>query len=393
MARPKKSLITGAAIEPDGLTPQQRFLRNAENVGSKIKGISHSTGATVDSNPIFIVIPDLGRQWALGRVGYTCDRIKYVLAAEGSSKTSALLYECNLVINAGGLATLVEWEHAIDRNMIENYIDNPAGLVIKQADSLESGLRITLDILEEYAAIDPEKVIPKIIGADSIGGGVMEKVFNDDYALGSKLPGGAGGLMAEGVGMIANKCASTKTFWHVIGQAREEINIGAFGGPPKPYWKRVIGKGGKALPFHATYFEVLQPGKHHKDGDSMSGFEVRSFFRKNKRAIPFRSYIYDVKFGIGIDPSQHTMDLLAIGEVGGMKCKMNRFWCPEIGIPETSKMPPHEIYPIVHLPEHIGHFQEALGIRADLGAIVASEEEALILNNIDENFHEDPPDE
>lgn len=389
MAPRKKNSTLETAVD-DGMTPQQRFLARAGNIGSKIAGITHSTGATVDADPVWLVIPDLGRQWALGRVGYTCDRVKYVLAAEGSSKTSALLYECNLAIKQGGLATLVEWEHAIDRAMVEHYIEEPEKLVIKQADSLQSGMEITRDVLKEYAEIDPEKVLPKIIGADSIGGSVMNRAFEEGREMGDNKVGGSGAYMSDAVGVIANLCAATKTLWHVIGQAREEIPVG-FSGPPKPYWKRVVGKGGKALPFHATYFEVLQPGKTHKDGDTMCGFEVRAFFRKNKRGIPYRAYTYDVLFGRGITGGQHTMDLLAVGSIGGMKCKLNRFWCPEIGIPETSKMPPHEIYPIIHQPEHIGHFQRALGIRTDLSAVERTEND-LPEEEIDGNFREEGAD-
>lgn len=380
----KKKKVEVVESADQALSPQERFLRMAGNIGSGIKGLEHSTGATVDANPIWIVIPDLGRQFALGRIGYTCDRIKYVLAAEGSSKTSALLYECNLVIKQGGFAAIVEWEHALDRTMIENYIEEPDKLIIKQAGSLESGLKVTKQLLEFFGDLDPEKKIPKIIGADSIGGAVMERAFEEGREMGDTRVGGSGLLMSAAVGEIAMLCASTRTFWHVIGQAREEIATG-FSGPPKPYWKRVVGKGGKALPFHATYFEVLQPGKTHKAGEEMVGFEVRSFFRKNKRAIPFRSYTYDVRFGQGIVGYQHTMDLLAVGEIGGMKCKLNRFWCPEIGIPESSKMPPHEIYPIVHSDEHIGHFQEALGIRTDLSAVKRNEND-VAEEEVDGNF-------
>lgn len=386
MAPKKKNAVIATAAD-DGLTPQQRFLARQANIGSNIKGIIHSTGATVDANPIWIVIPDLGRQYALGRPGYTCDRIKYVLAAEGSGKTAAMLYELNLVIKAGGLATLVELEHAIDQQMISYYIEEPEKLVIKQADSIEAAMAVVLETLKEYEEIDPERKLVKMIGTDSVGGGVMNRAFEEGREIGDSQVGGTGKFMSDAVGIINNRCAFTKTFWHVIGQAREEIPVG-FSGPPKPYWKRVTGKGGKALPFHATYFEVMQPGKTLKDDDIMAGFEVRSFFRKNKRGVPFRSYTYDVRFGEGITGCQHTMDLLAVGSIGGMKCVRNRFWCPEIGIEEGDKMTPDEIYPIIHQPEYIGHFQRALGIKTDLSAVERTASD-LPEEEVDGNFREE----
>ena len=59
------------------------------------------------------------------------------------------------------------------------------------------------------------------------------------------------------------------------------------------------------------------------------------------------------------------MSMLATGNIGGMKVQRNRFWCEEIGIPETAKLYPDEMYQLVHSQQHIDYFRNALGIRTD----------------------------
>lgn len=375
MGRPKKITIGEKFGDEPKLSsdPFQRRLAQIAKMKEKYPNARMSTGATEDENPVWIMAPDLGKQWALGRPGYACGRIKYILGSEGSSKTSNLLYDCNLAIEQGGLATIVEWENAMDPAHIAKYVKQPDKLVIWHAECLEEGMEISRDVLKDYEEIDPDGVLPKVLGADSIGGSVMRRALDEKIELGDNRVGGPGLYMSSAVPYINNICARTKTLWVIIGQAREEIPTG-FSGPPKPYIERLTGKGGKATPFHATYWEVLQRRGTLKNDDGKTGFTVESTFKKNKKGVQWRNYFYDVSFAAGdnIVFSDHTMNMLATGNIGGMKVERKRYWCEQIGIPSTSKLTACEMYELVHSPEHISYFQEALGIRFDVKAEVVA---------------------
>ena len=372
MGRPKKTTEIEALAEKfgDQLEPQSEVynkrLAQMARLREKYPNARVSTGATEDENPVWVKVPDLGKQWALGRIGYACGRIKYILGTEGSSKTSNLLYDCNLAIEQGGLATIVEWENAMDASHIAKYVRQPDQLQIIHADCLEEGMEISRQVLKDYEEIDPDGLLPKVLGADSIGGSVMRRALDEKVELGDNRVGGPGLYMSSAIPYLNNVCARTKTLWVIIGQAREEIPTG-FSGPPKPLIERVTGKGGKAVPFQATYWEFLQRRGTIKGDTGKTGFTVESTFKKNKRGVQWRNYFYDVSFAAGenIVFSDHTMNMLATGNVGGMKVQRNRFWCEEIGVQETSKLYPDEMYQLVHSQQHIDYFRNALGIRTD----------------------------
>jgi hypothetical protein len=227
-------------------------------------------------------------------------------------------------------------------------------------------MEISRQVLNDYEEIDPDGVLPKVLGADSIGGSVMRRALDEKVELGDNRVGGPGLYMSSAIPYINNVCARTKTLWVIIGQAREEIPTG-FSGPPKPLIERVTGKGGKAVPFHATYWEFLQRRGTIKGDTGKTGFTVESTFKKNKKGVQWRNYFYDVSFAVGenIVFSDHTMNMMATGNIGGIKVQRNRFWCEQIGIPETSKLYPDEMYQLVHSEQHIDYFRNALGIRSD----------------------------
>ena len=362
----------GAPVDPY----KARMEALAARISGKHPTARIETGATEDQNPTWIIVPDLQHQAALGRHGYACGRINYILGAEGSSKTSKMLYLCNLAIEAGGYATIVEWEGAMDPAHIAKYVRNPDKLQIIHAECLEDGMEISRMVLNDYGENDPEGILPKVLGADSIGGSVMRRALDEKVELGDNRVGGPGLYMSSAVPYINNMCVRTKTLWVIIGQAREEIPTG-FSGPPKPYIERITGKGGKAAPFHATYWEILQRRGTLKGDDGKTGFTVESTFKKNKKGVQWRSYFYDISFAPGenIVYKNHTLTMLTVGNVGGLRVRPagnqgKRYGCEAIGIPSTPGLSADEMYALIHSPEHIGHFQEALGIKTDAKSIV-----------------------
>ena len=104
-------------------------------------------------------MPDLGNQYALGRIGYSMGRINYILATEGASKTSRLLHLCRRAMDQGGMAAIVESEGEIDEDIIEYYLGPHTEEFLKNIyhpDTLEEGMEMSRDILKAFKEVDPD---------------------------------------------------------------------------------------------------------------------------------------------------------------------------------------------------------------------------------------------
>lgn len=373
MARPKKKveLVSGDVSIEDlsGLSAMERFrLINADRMAKQFPKKLHAADRK------FLVIPDLGNQYALGRIGYCMGRINYILAAEGASKTSRLLHLCRLAMDQGGLASIVEAEGEIDEDIVSYYLGPHTEEFLKNIyhpDTLEEGMEMSRTILKSYKEADPDNELVKVLGYDSVGGSVMKRALEDDREIGDNRVGGSGLYMSEAVGTIKHFCKSTGTLWVVLGQLREKIETG-FSGPPKAYLEKVTGKGGSALNFESAYWEILQRQGTLKDSDgAKDGFRTKSTFKKNKRGIQWREYFYDIEFYQNLSGITPTMNMLSLGSICGLRSKNygsqgKRFWCDDLNMTEADRLPIKDMYQMIHSPCNIGLFQEALGIRKDM---------------------------
>lgn len=386
MAKPKKKieLVSDDSTLQDlsDMTPMERFrLVNADRMSKKFPKAQHTTNAK------FLVVPDLGNQWALGRVGYCMGRINYILASEGASKTSRLLHLCRRAMEQGGLAALVESEGELDEEILGYYLGDYAEEFQKNIyhpDTLEEGMEMSRQILKSFKEVDPDNQLVKVLGYDSVGGSVMRRALDDDREIGDNRVGGSGLFMSDAVKLIKHFCKDTGTLWVVLGQLREKIETG-FSGPPKAYLEKVTGLGGKALDFETAYWEILQRQGTLKDADgAKEGFRTKSTFKKNKRGIQWREYFYDIEFYSDLSGITPTMNMLSTGSICGLKSKNygsqgKRFWCEGLNQSESDRLPIKDMYQLIHSPENIGIFQKALDIRndmSDMETTVSEEAEA-----------------
>ena len=56
------------------------------------------------------------------------------------------------------------------------------------------------------------------------------------------------------------------------------------------------------------------------------------------------------------------MEVLASGRTFGVNVEKKRYWCDNMGINKDNRMKAEEIYPIIHSPVWMPHFQQALGV-------------------------------
>ena len=94
------------------------------------------------------VIPtgSLGLNYALGVGGYPRGRIIEIYGPESSGKTTLAIHAMAEVQKTGGIAAIIDAEHAFDRFYAEKLGVNIAELLISQPDSGEQALEIVLPL-------------------------------------------------------------------------------------------------------------------------------------------------------------------------------------------------------------------------------------------------------
>lgn len=373
MARPKKkidpddeTLSDTEAAKLSSMSVSDRFLAGME-AGMTARFGKGKTQNISNEVLDFIEMPDLSQQYALGRPGYSTKRILYILGEEGASKSTRALHVAGKVQKAGGLAALLDWEKAPHQKMYQSYLPDPEAFLkmTYQPDSLQHGFQIMEVIFKRFREIDPENKIQKVIIGDSVGGATLQELLDEEMELDSQVPGIKGKYLGTTIPWLQQKIVQTNTLMIFVGQARPIIDFkGGYGKGNLPYYETITGTGGKAIPFHATYYEVLQKrGVIKGTGDEKDGFEAEVVYKKNKLDCPFKKLRYDVIWGEDLSYVRHTMDFLAIGEFLGLKEQKigNRihYICPEIGM---GPLRAAEAYEVVH-SEKVKHlFQASLGI-------------------------------
>jgi RecA/RadA recombinase len=360
MARPKK-------IKPEEEAKvytnpcDQFFMESAALIGSKFGAEVVSSAVDEDKNLKFLEVPDLVSQWSLGRKGYALGRILYVMGFEGASKTSFSLWVANLAYRAGGFAAMVETEQASSAEHMSYYLDSPEKFRVYHPETIEDAMSITVSILNSYAKIDPEGLIPKVLILDSIAGSTDERTTEDEDTILKSKVGGTAKLIKDATNLIKIKLKQTNTLWVVLNQARDHIDTS--GGLMRiPEIDKIVSTGGRAIPFAATYWAILKKQAAIKEAGDKVGFKVKMTYKKNKLRVPGNETYYHVKYSDTLDFVEETMAYLSMTPTYGIIKTKKGYYCEEIGISEEEAISAEKMYELIHSPEHKPMFQEMLGI-------------------------------
>jgi recombination protein RecA len=358
MPRPKK--IKTEESESFTNPIDQYFHESAISVADKYGKDYVSSVCEEDESLKYLYVPDLGMQWSLGRHGLALGRIMQIMGFEGAGKTSLALWLANLCMESGGIAAMVETEQAGSTAHMKNYLtnDNWKQFRIFHPDSIEDAMSITIDQLNLFLKIDPEGKIPKVLILDSIAGATDQRAQKDEENFVQGRVGGSAKVIKDATNLIKGKLKETNTLWVVLNQGRDKIDT-SFGGMI-PEIEKVIGSGGRAIPFAATYWVVLKRNAATKDDGEKSGFKSKGVWKKNKLRHPWREFTYNVKWGNSFDFVEQTTKLLALSSICGFEeQKGNKFYSKEMNVgPLTAE----EFYQFAHSPENISKFQQELDI-------------------------------
>lgn len=233
----------------------------------------------------------LGLDLAMGAGGYPRGRIVEIYGPESSGKTTLALHAMANAQAAGGVAAMIDAEHALDPAYARRLGVDLDGLLVSQPDSGEQALEIC-ELLVKSRAVD-------LIVIDSVA--ALTPRAELEGSMGDTHVGLQARLMSQALRKLTGAINRSRAVIVFINQIRMQIGV-SFGNPETT-------PGGRALRFYASVRLDIRRIETLKGPNGARGNRVRVKVVKNKVSPPFRQAEFDVVFNRGICRETELVDL------------------------------------------------------------------------------------